>query len=238
MKPSEYEQWVCEHYRKQGYRAVKTPDSGDYGVDVFAEKGKEKIAIQVKKYGDSTRKINRAAVMELYGAMTYFDCTNAAIVTDGEFLPDAVEVAQKLKIKMVILPETISEKSVGNVQPEKRKPSSAAHKQMGFDDIWEKYIMPLKGKSLCRENGKMNKILNVDWAGITRITSNGRESRIKIEIFKWAVHQLLEKGEVSRDEINQNYMGRASSGVVLILSQVPFFQFYDHPSRLKLKGYC
>ena len=237
MKPSEYEQLVCEHYRQQGYRAFKTPDSGDYGVDVFAEKGKEKIAIQAKMYGDSSRKINRAAVMELYGAMVYFDCTNAVIVTNGEFLPDAIEVAQKLKIKTILFPKTISKQLVKNVQSEKKKPSSATHKQMSFDDIWEKYIIPLKGKSLCRENGKMNKILNVDWAGITRITSNGKEGHIKIEIFKWTIHQLLEKGEVSRDEINQNYTGRASSGVVLILSQVPFFQLYEKPIKLKLKGY-
>jgi len=35
---------------------------------------------------------------------------------------------------------------------------------------------------------------------------------------------LLLEGTITRDYINQNYVGRASSGVILILAQVPFFK--------------
>ena len=66
MNPRQFEELVCEYFRKQGYEAKTTSYSGDYGIDVFATKGKEKIAVQVKMYGDSTRKINRQMVMELY----------------------------------------------------------------------------------------------------------------------------------------------------------------------------
>lgn len=234
MKPLEYEQWMCDYYQQKGYRAFKTKDSGDYGVDVFAEKAKKKIAVQVKKYGGTTRKINRAMIMELYGAMAYFDCTHAAIVTNGQLLHDAIEVARKLKVEIVILPEG-EQNRVSSVRSEASKIESVdTFGNTNFDMIWEKYIIPLKGKSLCRKNGDTNQIIDVDWAGISRITSKGKESYIKIEIFKWAVHCLFEKGEVTRDEINQNYVGRASSGVILILEQVPFFQMLDHPKRLKL----
>lgn len=46
MTPRQFEELVCEHYRKKGYKTEITPLSGDYGIDVFATKGKEKLAIQ------------------------------------------------------------------------------------------------------------------------------------------------------------------------------------------------
>lgn len=56
MTPREFEQFVAQHYREKGYDVETTPYSGDYGVDVIAQKGEERIAIQVKMYGNSARK--------------------------------------------------------------------------------------------------------------------------------------------------------------------------------------
>jgi len=226
MNPRQFEELVCEYFRKQGYEAKTTSYSGDYGIDVFATKGKEKIAVQVKMYGDSTRKINRQMVMELYGAKDYFDCTKAIIATDGAFLPDAISVAEKLKIEILYFNEFQTQlpqkQSLKNYKTDKT-----------FEQIWEDYIIPLQGKTLMRRNGKTNKIIKVDWSGIERLTSNGNKGKIKIEIFKQAVNKLLTNGSISRDYINQNYVGRASSGIVLILSQVPFFTLTDRPTGLK-----
>ena len=105
MNPRQFEELVCEYYRNQGYEAKTTPYSNDYGIDVFAIKGKEKLAIQAKMYGNSTRKINRQMVMELHGAKDFFDCTKAVIATDGIFLQDALVVAEKLKIEILYLNE-------------------------------------------------------------------------------------------------------------------------------------
>lgn len=226
MNPRQFEELVCEYFRKQGYEAKTTSYSGDYGIDVFATKGKEKIAVQVKMYGDSTRKINRQMVMELYGAKDYFDCTKAIIATDGAFLPDAISVAEKLKIEILYFNE-FQTQLPQNQSLKSRKTDKT------FEQIWEDYIIPLQGKTLTRSNGKTNKIIKVDWSGIERLTSNGNKGKIKIEIFKQAVNKLLTNGSISRDYINQNYVGRASSGIVLILSQVPFFTLTDRPTGLK-----
>ena len=83
--------------------------------------------------------------------------------------------------------------------------------------------MPLAGKTLTRDNGKTNRIVNVDWSGIERITSNGKHQKIGIEIFRFTMDRLFTTGRITRDEINQNYAKRASSGIVLILSQAPLF---------------
>lgn len=32
MKPYEFEQFVCDHYRQEGYRTQVTSATGDYGV--------------------------------------------------------------------------------------------------------------------------------------------------------------------------------------------------------------
>lgn len=87
MKPYEFEQLVCDHYNRMGYRATTTSLTGDYGVDVFAEKENEKIGVQAKMYGGSVRKVNRQTMMELYGAAAYFDCTKAVLATMAKYLP-------------------------------------------------------------------------------------------------------------------------------------------------------
>jgi hypothetical protein len=222
MNPRQFEELVCEHFRNSGYEAKTNSYVGDYGVDVFATKGKEKIAIQVKMYGGGTRKINRQMVMELHGAKDYFDCTKAVIATDGALLTDAKEVASKLKIEVLYINSSFV--------PTTKKTST---QDKTFDSIWEKYIIPLQGKTLTRDNGETNKILKVNWSEIERLTSNGNKGKIKVEIFRQAINKLLADGSITRDYINQNYVGRASSGVILILSQVPFFKLTDKPTGLK-----
>jgi len=222
MNPKIYEEMVCEYFRRKGYIAKTTQYSGDYGVDVFATKGKEKIAIQAKMFGGGSRKVNRQMIMELYGAKDYFDCSKAIIATNGVLMPDAVEVAKKLNIEIL------------NIEAIELTPSpTRLSNKVSFELIWERYIMPLQGKVLKRVNGDTNEIIKVDWSEIQRITSNGKKGKIKIEIFKLAVNKLLKEGFVTRDFINQNYSGRASSGVILILSQVPFFKLTETPTGLK-----
>tara|TARA_Y100000996_G_scaffold391037_1_gene352721 strand:+ start:1921 stop:2607 length:687 start_codon:yes stop_codon:yes gene_type:complete len=208
MTPDQYEKYVANYFQNKGYKVKKTPYSNDYGVDVFAEKNKEKIAIQAKMFGNSNRKINRQMVMEFYGAKDFFNCNKGVIITNGEIIKNAKEVADKLEIEILFI--------------DPQSPISKNNSQ--FDEIWENYIMPLKGKTITRKNGKTNKIIDVDWGGIKRITSNGNQQKIDIEIFKKTIHDILEKGSITRLEINNEYSKRASSGIVLILSQLPMIR--------------
>ena len=77
-------------YQAGEYKTIVTPLAGDWGIDIIATKGFEKIAIQARMYGHTSRKVNRSNIMEFYGAMTYQDRTKAALATDGELLDDAV----------------------------------------------------------------------------------------------------------------------------------------------------
>jgi hypothetical protein len=219
MTPSQYEAMVAEYFRQKGYQVELTSYTNDYGVDCFASRGNERIAVQAKMYGRGTRSVNRMMVMELCGAMHYFDCTKAMLVTDGNLLPDAWQVAEKLGIEVVSLPA---------LQDAGWQPT--ADDRPSFDNVWQKYIVPLKGRTLERATGKSNTIVSVDWTGVKRITSTGQTQKIKIEIFRATITKLLTEGKVPKEWINDHYPGRASSGICLILSQVPEIQ-WDSQSK-------
>ena len=204
MTPDQYENFVADYFRDKNYKVEQTSYTNDYGVDVFAEKNDVKYAIQVKMYGNSSRKINRQMVMEFYGAKDYFDCDKGIIVTDGVIIENAKEVADKLGIEVLFLAtpdyDFEDEKSI-------------------FDNIWENHIKPLEGKTIIRENGETNKILKVDSGCIERETSNGKKQKIDIEIFKKTINHLFQFGSITREKINEEYSKRASSGITLILTQ-------------------
>lgn len=225
MTPSEYEQIVAQYFDNLGYKTKVTSQGNDYGVDVFGTKGKSKIAIQAKMFGGCSRKINRQMIMELHGAKDYFECDTAFIATNGEIISNAKEVADKLKIRIINIP------AIGKVIKKKENKDKTSR----FDEIWEKHVMPLQGKTLIRDNGKKNKILKVDGSGIVRSTSNNKKQTIKIEIFRFTINYILKHGSITRKHINDEYIGRASSGIVLILSNTPVFELTNNPVGLKLK---
>lgn len=234
MTPREFEQLVAKHYQNEGYKTEITPYSGDYGVDIIAQKGEERIAIQAKMYGNSVRKVNRDTVMQLFGAMAYRQCNKAVIATNGTCMADAIEVANRLGVEILYLDSTgIIERQYEESEDEKELPTTDIENVIPFDEMWERYIMPLSGRTITND-GLTNKIISVDWGGLKRMSSNGKVSRIRIEEFKIAYDILLAKGSVERTLINQ-HANRCSSAIFLVLAQVPFIRVQNNPKKLYLK---
>lgn len=225
VTPRQYEELVAKALEAEGYATKLGPGTRDMGVDVFAKKGTERLAVQAKMYGATTRLVNHECIMQLHGAAAYFDCTGAVIATDGKLTEDATSVAQKLNIRVMRLSATASQS--------KSRPMRA---DIDFDTIWENYVMPLAGRKLTRKDGKSNTVVSVDWAGLTRITSSEQHQFIKIEIFRLAIERVLRDGAITRDEINQLYPGRASSGITLIFAQVPLFEVTGRPQTIRLRA--
>jgi len=230
----EFEEAVAARLLAEGYATELGHGRSDYGVDVFATRDGKRYAVQAKLFGGTARPVNRQMIMELHGAAAYFDCAGSMIATDGRILADAVEVANKLGIRIIEMPgartkELEPSPSLGASQG---PPEPAI--DLDFGSIWERDVMALAGRTLTRPDGSSNTITKVDWSGVERITSSGQRGHIKIEIFRWAINRILQHGSVTRSEINDQYQGRASSGVVLILAQVPTFELHDHPMKLQL----
>jgi hypothetical protein len=215
---------VCDLYRQRGYHVEPQRGVGDWGVDLFATKGSERVAVQVKMYGHTSRPVNRAMMMELEGARRFFDCTGAALVTNGRVLPDAQRVADKLGIP-------ITQLASDGVVPAPSAPSGELH----FDDLWSEHVMPLQGKFIESSRGPIH-VVNVDWSGIKQVSSTGNTRFIPIESFRNVVNRLLQTGVMTREEINADNVGRVSSAVCLILSQVPGIRYGGKPGVLRYKA--
>jgi restriction system protein len=236
MTPREFEEAVAARLQTEGYETELGPGVSDYGVDVFATRDGNRYAVQAKMYGGTARPVNRQMVMELHGAAAYLDCVGAMLATDGRILADAAEVARKLGIRILDMGGAWTEQPEPPTSDRRSQESSDPIGGLDFAMVWDRHVMPLTGATLTRPDGSSNTIVKVDWSGVQRVTSNGRQGRIKIEIFEWAINRILTYGSVTREEINNEYQGRASSGVVLILAQVPLFELSDDPLTLQLRG--
>lgn len=231
MTPREFEELVAAQLRADGYETGLGSYVGDWGVDIVASKGDERLAVQAKMYGGSARMVNREAVMQLYGAAAYFQCTGAVLATDGDVAADAQEVAGRLRVRILRIGATAGVPPASG----RARPRPGAGGPSTFDDIWERYVVPLAGRTLTRADGSSNTVQKVDWAGLTRITSGGNRQFITVETFRYAIETVLTRGSITRDEINQHYPGRASSGIVLVLAQVPLFEVTGRPVVVRMR---
>lgn len=96
MEGHDFEYFCAQLLQKKGFLDVEvTKGSGDYGVDILAEKDGITYAIQCKCY---TTPVGVKAVQEAYAGRDYYDRMVGAVLTNQYFTTPAVEAAKKLKI--------------------------------------------------------------------------------------------------------------------------------------------
>ncbi len=88
----EFEEFTVRLLSRNGFTNVrKTQGSGDYGIDVLAEKEGITYAIQCKCYSD---KVGNKAVQEAYSGKSFYNCMVAAVLTNNYFTKAAEETAK------------------------------------------------------------------------------------------------------------------------------------------------
>lgn len=92
MRGEEFEEYVAELLRFQGYKTRMTPRSGDYGVDIVASRDGVKTAVQIKRY---TKKLDQKPIREAVTGMAVrqYGCTKAMVVTNSTFTKAAAFLA-------------------------------------------------------------------------------------------------------------------------------------------------
>ena len=96
MDGFEFEYYCADLLSANGFDNVKvTRSSGDYGIDILAEKDGVTYAIQCKRY---TGLVGVKAVQEAYAGRDYYDRMVGAVLTNQYFTKPAVQAARKLKI--------------------------------------------------------------------------------------------------------------------------------------------
>lgn len=96
MEGLDFEYYCADLLESRGFIDVEvTKGSGDYGVDILAEKEGITYAIQCKRYQDP---VGVKAVQEAYAGRDYYDRMVGCVLTNQYFTQPAVEAAKKLKI--------------------------------------------------------------------------------------------------------------------------------------------
>jgi len=96
MTGLEFERYCADLLSQKGFVDVNvTKASGDYGVDILAEKDGVTYAIQCKRYQDP---VGVKAIQEAFAGKEYYDKMVGAVLTNQYFTQPAVEAAKKLKI--------------------------------------------------------------------------------------------------------------------------------------------
>lgn len=96
MEGHDFEYFCAGLLEKRGFLDVEvTRASGDYGVDILAEKDGITYAIQCKRY---TAPVGVEAIQQIYAGRDYYDRMVGAVMTNQYFTASAVEAARKLKI--------------------------------------------------------------------------------------------------------------------------------------------
>jgi restriction system protein len=100
MTGEEFEEYVAELLRFQGYKTRMTPRSGDYGVDIVASKGGIKTAVQIKRY---SKKLDQKPIREAVTGMAVkqYGCTKAMVVTNSTFTKAATFLATESGCELV-----------------------------------------------------------------------------------------------------------------------------------------
>ncbi len=96
MEGVDFEQFCASLLKNHGFTEIElTKASGDFGIDILAQKEGITFAIQCKRYQDS---VGVKAIQEAYFGRDYYDCMVGAVMTNQYFTAPAVEAAKKLKI--------------------------------------------------------------------------------------------------------------------------------------------
>ncbi len=96
MDGHDFEKYCALLLKHRGFLDVEiTKGSGDYGVDILAEKDGVTYAIQCKCYNQP---VGVKAVQEAYAGRDYYDRMVGAVLTNQYFTAPAVEAAKRLKI--------------------------------------------------------------------------------------------------------------------------------------------
>ena len=98
ISPLAFEHHCAEVLRLQGWRCRTTKASGDFGVDVLAERQGLKVAIQVKKWRG---RVDLSAVQQAATGAAMYGASAAAVVSVSGYQPSAVRLARANRVVLL-----------------------------------------------------------------------------------------------------------------------------------------
>lgn len=215
-----------EYLKQEGFEIEVTKGVADWGVDVFAEKDGVKYAVQAKMYGDCKTKINRRMMMELYGVMRYFDCQRAMVIYNGQMMPDAVKVAEKLDIQLVYIDQHQLDEPCSEID--------LSETEQTFDTIWND-ISTLAGKTITNSRGTAYQIVCVTDGDITYTNKSGHQMREKADLFRQIVGYICQYGSIQQCQLRGEFGTYASAFISTVFANIPSCEVILNPTTIKIR---
>lgn len=100
MNGLEFEQYLGTLFSKLGYNATVTKASGDFGADLILKKGKDKIVVQAKRYGEG-KSVGVSAINEVLGGCGYHNANKKIVITNRYFTKAAITQAKRNNVKII-----------------------------------------------------------------------------------------------------------------------------------------
>lgn len=97
MTGEEFERYMEKYFIKKGYKVIRTPLSGDYGIDLIIEHEFGRIGVQLKCYFD---KVPLKAVQEVVAGLRHYGLSSGMVITNSHFQPSAIRLAQDNSITL------------------------------------------------------------------------------------------------------------------------------------------
>jgi restriction system protein len=98
MSGMEFEKYVAARLRAHGWKVSPTATTGDYGVDLVAQKAGESIAVQCKRYG---KPVGVSAVQQVVSGAMHHQCTASMVVCNQEFTKAAKQLAHTHNCRLI-----------------------------------------------------------------------------------------------------------------------------------------
>jgi restriction system protein len=82
MTGLQFEEWVAQKLKTNGFTHVHVTEKYDYGVDIFAIKDGVRWGVQVKRHSSL---VKAEAVRQVVTALNHYGCDKAMVVTNSFF---------------------------------------------------------------------------------------------------------------------------------------------------------
>lgn len=90
MDGLEFQEYVADMLKRQGYPDVMLAERYDYGVDIIATKDGVRWGVQAKRYSGL---VGADAVRQVVAGLCMYDCERAMVVTNSTFSRVACKLA-------------------------------------------------------------------------------------------------------------------------------------------------
>lgn len=105
MDGFQFEHYLYELFKSNGYKAKITKARGDFGADLILQKDGESIAVQAKRY---SKPVGIKAVQEIAAAKSHYNADQAWVVSNNSFTKQAEQMAQSTNVRLIDREKLIS----------------------------------------------------------------------------------------------------------------------------------